>query len=109
MSIFERLKKRAAFPVADTGLFVRELTFGEVGQVQRVAEGMRTWLTLAFCLVGEDGARLFTMQEGESPEAAAQRMKAACDDHLTAGILNSINDAMTRLSRPANMEHLTKN
>ena len=108
-SIFARMKKRATLAVGDTGLHVRELTFGEVNQVQKLKGEARTWLTLAFCLVDEHGTQLFTREPGESIEAAAERIKAIGEEHLTAGILNEINAAMEKLARPANMEQLTKN
>ena len=108
-SIFARMKKRAALAVGDTGLHVRELTFGEVNQVQKLKDEARTWLTLAFCLVDENGTQLFTREPGESIEAAAERIKAIGEEHLTAGILNQINAAMEKLARPVNMEQLTKN
>lgn len=108
-SIFARMKKRGALAVGDTGLFVRELTFGEVGQVQKLKDEARTWLTLALCLVDEHGAQLFQPLADESNEAIAARMKTLGEEHLTAGILNQINAAMEKLARPANMEQLTKN
>lgn len=108
-SIFARIKKRAALAVGDTGLFVRELTFGEVNQVQRLKDEARTWLTLAFCLVDEHGERLFQPLPDESIEDIAARMKSLGEEHLTAGILNQINACMERLARPANMEQLAKN
>jgi hypothetical protein len=84
MSIFERLKKRAAFPVADTGLFIRELTFRQLDLVKKLQDSdLQTWLTLA--------------------------VKADAEEHVTAGILNLIMQAMTKLSTPANQEALAKN
>ena len=110
MSIFERLKKRAAFPVADTGLFIRELTFRQLDLVKKLQDSdLQTWLTLAFCLVDEHGSRAYPDTAGEEPEALALRVKADAEEHVTAGILNLIMQAMTKLSTPANQEALAKN
>ena len=58
MSIFARLKKRAAFPVGDTGLHIRELTFRQVENVQTLEDPeLKTWLTLAYCMVSAAGER----------------------------------------------------
>jgi hypothetical protein len=39
----------------------------------------------------------------------ALRVKADAEEHVTAGILNLIMQAMTKLSTPANQEALAKN
>lgn len=110
MSIFERLKKRAAFPVGDTGLHIRELTFRQLDQVKALADGeLQTWLTLAFCLVDEHGEPAFRAAAEESCEQLAARVKLEGCDFITAGVLNQIMQAMTRLSTPANQDTLTKN
>lgn len=109
MSIFQRLKRRAAFAVGDTGLFIRELTFRQLDLVKALDNGdLQTWLTLAFCLVNENGEPAYTLQDGETPAAFAERVKADGSDFVTAGVLNEIMQAMTKLSTPANQEQLTK-
>jgi hypothetical protein len=109
MSIFARLKKRAACPAGETGLFVRELTFGEVGRVQAVKQDLRTWLTLAFCLVDETGERLLPVIDGEHAEDTAKRMQAAAEESLTISALNEINETLSKLAKPVSNEALAKN
>jgi hypothetical protein len=108
VSIFDRLKKRAALPVGDTGLHVRELTFREVNNVQALQDDeLKTWLTLAYCLVDEHGQKAWP--SGGDPAALAAQVKADAEEHVTAGILNQIMQALQRLAKPGDTEQLVKN
>lgn len=108
MSIFARLKKRAAFPVGDTGLHIRELTFRQVENVQALEDPeLKTWLTLAYCMVSAAGEREYP--DAGSVEELARAVKADAVEHITPGVLNQIMQAMERLAKPANQEALQKN
>ena len=108
MSIFARLKKRAAFPVGDTGLHIRELTFRQVENVQALEDPeLKTWLTLAYCMVSAAGEREYP--DANSVEELARSVKADAVEHITPGVLNQIMQAMERLAKPANQEALQKN
>lgn len=108
MSIFARLKKRAAFPVGDTGLHIRELTFKQVENVQALEDAeLRTWLTLAYCMVNAAGEREYP--DSGSVQELAEAVKRDAIEHITPGILNQIMQAMERLAKPVNQEALQKN
>lgn len=107
MSVFSRLKKRAAYAVGDTGLHVCELTFAQGTRVANIHQDKRTWLTLAFCIVDENGVREWP--DTGNDEELATRVQAEAENYLTPGILSEIFEAMKRLSMPANQEALTKN
>ena len=59
--------------------------------------------------VDEHGSRAYPDAAGEEPEALALRVKADAEEHITAGILNLIMQAMTKLSTPVNQDTLAKN
>ena len=108
MSIFARIKKRAALAVGDTGLYIRELTFRQVENVQALEDPeLRTWLTLAYCMVSAAGEREYP--DGGTVEELARVVKADAVEHITPGVLNQIMKAMERLAKPVNQEALQKN
>ena len=109
MSIFERLAKRRHLPVGDTGLFVREQTFGEVKRITALPDDMaKTWLTLGFALVDEAGNRII-LQETMTDAEFAAHVESIAADSLTPAMLHQITETMANLTKPVNVEQLTKN
>lgn len=110
MSIFARIKKRAALAVGDTGLYVRELTFKQVENVQSLeSPELKTWLTLAYCIVDAAGERQYLDVKGRTIVELAEAVKEDASDYITAGILGEIMKAMERLSKPVDQDALQKN
>ena len=77
-SIFDRISKRAAFPVEINGetIHVCEPTWDEIDRFKAFAGGVELGhaLTLALCLVNPDGSKAFPAAEGENDEALAKRV-----------------------------------
>ena len=110
MSVFERLAKRRHLPVGDTGLCVREQTFGEVRRIGNLDGDMaKTWLTLGFSLVDENGTRLIPQPEGMPDPEFAMAVENTLDDVMTPALLHEITDAIRKLSKPVSTEALVKN
>ena len=110
MSVFERLAKRRHLPVGDTGLCVREQTFGEVRRISKLDGDMaKTWLTLGFSLVDENGTRLIPQPEGMPDPEFAVLIEDTLQDVMTPALLHQITEALTKLSKPVSTEALVKN
>ena len=110
MSVFERLAKRRHLPVGDTGLHVREQTFGEVRRIGNLDGDMaKTWLTLGFSLVDENGTRLIPQPEGMADPEFAAMVENTLQDVMTPALLHQITEALTKLAKPVNTEALVKN
>ena len=110
MSVFERLAKRRHLPVGDTGLHVREQTFGEVRRIGNLDGDMaKTWLTLGFSLVDENGTRLIPQPEGMPDPEFAAMVENTLQDVMTPALLHQITEALTKLAKPVNTEALVKN
>jgi hypothetical protein len=110
VSVFERLAKRRHLPVGDTGLHVREQTFGEVRRIGKLDGDMaKTWLTLGFALVDAAGERLIVQPEGMSDPDFALLIENMLQDAMTPALLHQITEALTKLAKPVNTEALVKN
>lgn len=110
MSVFERLAKRRHLPVGDTGLFVREQTFGEVRRIGNLDGDMaKTWLTLGFSLVDATGTRLIVQSEEMPDSEFAGLVENMLQDVMTPALLHQITEALGKLAKPVNVESLAKN
>jgi len=110
MSLFEKIAKRASFPVEINGgqIYVAEPTYGEIARVAKLHGDLRTGLSLALCIVNGDGKKALTPADSESDESLADRALVEMDD-ITPSMLTIIMDAIERLSKRPSSEKLEKN
>lgn len=114
-SLFDRVAKRTAYPVriGDGVIHVCEPTYALIDRVKAMkpsdnGEDLRTGLTLALCVVNEDGSQAFPANDGETDEQLAKRVSNEAKV-LTPSAIRQISDAITRLLNPVNGDELTKN
>lgn len=111
---FERVAKRAAYPVEINGgtLYVKEPSYDEIDLVKAMTpvdgKDLRTGLTLALCVVNEDGSQAYSRQDGETDEQLASRVLADAKI-LGPSAIRKISDAIERLLKPAEPDELIKN
>lgn len=94
--MFEALKKRRAWPVADLqGVYIRLLTQGEKPRLNTFA-GDKTFLAMGMILCDAEGNPSVPQEPGESDEAFAKRVQEAMVD-VDDSMLQRIGDEFTRL------------
>lgn len=95
--MFEKLKKRRAFPVdgiEDT--FVRLLTQGEKPRFNQLNGDAKGAFLFGTCLVNADGTQCCPREEGEEEAAWLKRVEEALSD-VDDGVLFLIRDTLQKL------------
>lgn len=99
-SLFEKLKKRRAYPVQNLdGVFVRLLTQGEKTHVATFEDqDQRGYFLLGKILCNEDGSQDLTQAEGEKDLEFAERVRVSMVD-VDDGTISDIVDTYQKLTR----------
>lgn len=119
-SIFDRLDKREAFPVAlkRGEIYLREPTFADlqrIAQVSKTADAdtsaneLSSGLAVALCVVEKDGSIAFSPADGETDVELAGRVLAVIKEKLTPSDLVKIEEGIRKLTAAPNAEDLAKN
>jgi hypothetical protein len=108
-SVFENIQKRSASPVPGlSGVFVREITYGESRRVRALSgDDLRSAFVIGSSVVGPAGDREWDQPIGETDAAYAARI-LMCLDSLTPSTIKAISDEIERLTKPVNLEKLEK-
>ena len=111
-SIFERLDNREAFKVEIKGgaVWLREPTFADGERVSAMTTPeLQNGLSLALCLVNEDGTRAFVAGAAESDIEFANRVLTEAKACIGRSSMLAIFAAMKTLMQPADPQELAKN
>ncbi len=109
--MFEKLKKRRAFPVdGREGEFVRLLTKDEKKAFTAMRGDAKAWYLFGKVIVEQDGSQVCPQTEGESDEAFATRVCEAMGD-VDDGVLLQIRQSFDKLMRGESvpLDNLAKN
>ncbi len=111
-SIFDRIAKRAAFPVTINGetIHVCEPTWDEIDRAKNFTGGaeLSHALTLAICLVNSDGSKAFPAADGEDDTTLAKRVRSQAGS-IQPSTIRAIEAAVAKLTTPADPGELAKN
>lgn len=113
-SLFDRVANRSAYPVEINGatVHVREPSYDIIDRVKGMqavdGEDLRTALTLALCVVNDDGSPAFPKVDGETDQQLAKRVAIEAKV-LTPSDMRKIHDAISKLLKLAEPDELVKN
>lgn len=98
-NLFEKLKKRRAFPVKEIdGVFIRLLTQGEKPRADAFTDSaQKAWFILGKCLCDQAGQPCDVQRDNESDNEFASRIRDAFVD-VDDGVLFPVLETLKRLS-----------
>lgn len=100
MSVLEKLKTRRSYPVkiGDVDVKVRAMTIGELTEVDKISDSLKTGFVVGCCLCSEDGQPAFTRRRTmEGLEVLSEGNVGADEaaEDFAKRVMDALNDVST--------------